>query len=95
MRTQHFPKEIFGEYSWTMLLVLFVGLADNEVISERMLIDRARVGVDAGRRWIRYLVQDGQIIARADGDDVLLSPGAINRLRRFLDEARSVAAIDP
>lgn len=82
-------------YSWNILLVWFVALAGNEVISERILIDRAHVGDDAGRRWIRHLVQDGQIITRSDDDDVLLSPLAITRLRDFLDDASAVVGTCP
>lgn len=85
-----FPSEIFDEFAWNMLLVLFVGLAANEVVTEAKLIARADVGVDAGRRWISHLIKDGQIADREDDDDVILTSHAVSRLRAFLDQARVV-----
>ena len=73
-----------------MLLVLFVGLAGNEVVSEANLIARADVSVSAGRKWITHLIKDGQIADRQDDDDVILTPRAISQLRAFLDRARVV-----
>lgn len=85
-----FPSEIFDEFAWNMLLVLFVGLAGNEVVSEAALIARAEVSVSAGRRWITHLIEDGQIADRHDDDDVILTPRAVSQLREFLDRARVV-----
>lgn len=89
LRISLFPSEIFDEFAWNMLLNLFVGLAENEVISEKQLIERAGVSTDAGRRWILHLVGDGQVFDRSDGEDVILTPQAISHLRRFLDEAHA------
>lgn len=85
-----FPSDIFDEYAWNMLLCLFVGLVSNEIISERMLIERSDVSLAVGRRWIAHLMHDGQISARADGDDVVLSTNAVENLRSFLDKARLI-----
>lgn len=80
-----FPKALFDEYAWNMLLLLFIGLAKNETISESLLIQRADVTTNAGRRWIAHLVGEGQIEARSDGEDVFLTTSAIETLRAFLD----------
>ena len=91
MRCQLFPSEIFDEHAWTMLLQLFVSLADNETMTEQRLIDATNVSLGAGRRWIVHLVEDNQVIARESGDDVTLTCEAIERMRRFLDLASSKA----
>ncbi len=85
-----FPRELFDEYAWNMLLLLFAGLANNEVITERALIEQADVTVNAGRRWIAHLVGDGHIVARNDGDDVVLTQSAIQALREFLDRVSAL-----
>ncbi len=85
-----FPRELFDEYAWNMLLLLFAGLADNEVITERALIEKADVTLHAGRRWIAHLASDGHIGARNDGDDVVLTHSAIEALREFLDRVSAL-----
>jgi hypothetical protein len=84
-REENFPRALFDEYAWNMLLLLFVGLANNEVVTERSLIKQADVTHNAGRRWIAHLVSDGQVVARNDGDDVILTEAATDALRAFLD----------
>ena len=90
LRKAMFPSEIFDEFAWNMLLVLFVELAANEVVTEAKLIARADVSLHAGRRWISHLIKDGQIADRQDEDDVILTPRAISQLRDFLDQARVI-----
>lgn len=85
MRNRMFPSEIFDEHAWNILLILFVGLADNETISERSLVERAGTSVSVGRRWIAHLVKNKQICERSDDDDVLLTPAAIANMREYLD----------
>ncbi|RZL18156.1 MAG: hypothetical protein EOP64_12875 [Sphingomonas sp.] len=81
-----FPSELFDEFAWNMMLHLFVGLANNELMTERALIEKAGASENAGRRWIEHLVKDGQVAERRDDDDVILTTGAITQLRIFLDE---------
>jgi hypothetical protein len=87
LRKVMFPSELFDEFAWNMMLHLFVGLANNQVMTERDLIEKAGTGENSGRRWIEHLVKDGQIAERHDDDDVVLTTDAITQLRRFLDEA--------
>ena len=91
MRCQFFPSEIFDEHAWTMLLQLFVSLADNQTVKESALIKAASVSVGAGQRWIAHMVKDGQVVSRESGDDVALTCEAIERMRTFLDLASSEA----
>jgi len=81
-----FPSELFDEFAWNMMLHLFVGLANNEVMTERALIEKAGASESSGRRWIEHLVKDGQVAGRHDDDDVVLTTEAITHLRKFLDE---------
>jgi hypothetical protein len=85
MRCELFPAEIFDEHAWTMLLQIFVSLADNQTMTEDRLISLSGVSLKTGRLWIKHLVVDEQIEARSDGDDVILTPKSITAMRRFLD----------
>lgn len=91
MRRRIFPAEIFDEHAWTMLLRLFVSLADNDTIPESLLIAQAGMSQSTGRRWIAHLVDDQQIIARPGGGDITLTSEGIDRMRLFLDEASQEA----
>ncbi|MEG8058566.1 hypothetical protein QP150_19565 [Sphingomonas sp. 22L2VL55-3] len=86
LRKVMFPSELFDEFAWNMMLDLFVGLANNRVITERDIIARSGASESSGRRWIEHLVKDGQVAERHNGDDVVLTTSAITQLRRFLDE---------
>lgn len=87
MRCRIFPADIFDEHAWTMLLQLFVSLADNKVMTEDRLIALSGVSRESGRLWIKHLVVDDQIVTRLDGDDVVLTAKSIARMRKFLDDA--------
>lgn len=89
LRKAKFPGEIFDEFAWNMLLVLFVGMARNEIISELTLIDRADASVIAGRRWIAHLIATRQVRESAD-NDLVLTDTAIDHMRSFLDGAETL-----
>lgn len=89
MRKVHFSSELFDDHAWHNMLVLFVGLANNQVITEGHLIGKTGAGEAAGHRWITHLVRDGRISERRDDDHVILTPMAIPKLREFLDEAKA------
>ena len=86
LRKVMFPSELFDEFAWNMMLHLFVGLANNQVMTERALIEKAGASENSGRRWIEHLVKDGQVAERRDHDDVVLTTDAIAHLRTFLDD---------
>lgn len=85
LRKVMFPSELFDEFAWNMMLHLFVGLANNQVITESALIEKAGASEHSGRRWIEHLVKDGQVAERRGHDDVVLTADAIAHLRTFLD----------
>ena len=87
LRKRLFPSDIFDEHAWSMLLVLFVGYAKNEIISEQALLTRAAVSDATGRRWIAHLVEAGQIELKQINDVVALSNDALTNMRTFLDES--------
>lgn len=80
-----FPGELFDEYAWNMLLVLFVAKQKGEVLSESRLIARVNVGTREGQRWLYQLAKDGQIQPRSIRQDVVLTSAAIEKLRKYLD----------
>ncbi len=86
MRQAFFQRDLFDEHAWTMLLVLFIGLAANEVIDVPVLLERANASSNAGRRWLQHLAADGYVVTREGEDDVVLTPLAIAKLRAFLDD---------
>ena len=77
LRKVMFPTELFDEFAWNMMLHLFVGLVNNQVMTERDIIERAGASNNSGRRWIGHLVKDGQVAARSDDDDVVLTTLAV------------------
>jgi hypothetical protein len=89
-RKEYFPNELFDECAWTILLILFVSLADDQAVSETDLLASAGISVGAGRRWLNHLVQDGQVEQRNDGGNVILSDTAVAAMRGFLDQQRAV-----
>ena len=90
LRKRLFPSEIFDEHAWTMLLILFVGFADGEMITEPHLIQQSGVNESAGGRWISHLIEEDQIKPRVPNETVALTATAITQIRIFLDEAREV-----
>lgn len=82
-----FPSEIFDEYAWNMLLHLFVALSQDEILSEKQLIDLVHTTRNIGQRWLYQLAKDGQVDSRLSGDDVRLTPEAVTKLRKYLENA--------
>jgi hypothetical protein len=90
LRKRLFPSEIFDEHAWTMLLILFVGFAKGEIITEPHLINQSGVNESAGKRWISHLIEEDQIKPRVPDETVELTATTITQIRIFLDEAREV-----
>lgn len=84
-----FPGELFDEYAWNMLLVLFVARQKGEVLSESRLISEVNSGTREGQRWLYQLAKDGQIKPRTIRQDVVLTNTAIEKLRTYLDTTDS------
>jgi hypothetical protein len=84
-RYRLFPGELFDEYAWNMLLYLFVAQANDHRVSERHLIASVKTSSTIGQRWLYQLAKDGQIEPRKSGDDVVLTTGALARLREYFD----------
>lgn len=84
-RYKLFPSEIFDEYAWNMLLHLFVSLAENRVMTEERLILLSGASTMTGQRWLYHLYRDGQVEPRIAGEDVILTPDSLRRLRLYLD----------
>lgn len=89
-RQDAYPSEIFDEHGWNMLLHLFVAASENDVMSEAGIIEASGASSAVGRRWLGYLLADGQISDRGDGEDVTFTPSSLTRMRAFLDTARKI-----
>jgi len=90
-----FPRELFTEHGWTMLLHLFAAQVANETLSTEKLVGKVEVAAPVGHRWLRHLAADGQVVVGQDGADVTLTEAAANGMRSFLDAAMIIVAVDP
>ena len=73
-----------------MLLHLFVAQTGNEILSANELVARIDVARGVGRRWLRHLISDGQVLSQREGADVMLTAPAADMMRSFLDAAMAI-----
>jgi len=88
-RERFFPHELFDEFAWDMLMVLFVADANGRVTGVDDLMAQAAGRTPSGMRWIAYLEQQGEITRTdaPDGVTVSLTPASRERMREFLRAA--------
>lgn len=84
LRSDIFPSEIFDEHAWNMMLRLFVAQSKGDAVSEADLITLTATPSGVGQRWLAHLVADNQVEPYADGDPVVLTQPALDRMDRFL-----------
>ncbi|RZL76425.1 MAG: hypothetical protein EOP66_10265 [Sphingomonas sp.] len=94
LRTEVFPSEIFDEHAWTMLLHLFITQAKRDTVTEPDLIALTATPTAVGQRWLAHLVADAQIEPYADGDAIMLTPSAVDRMQAFLSKASAIHRTD-
>lgn len=58
-RSDFLTCDIFDEYTWIMLLHLFIETASDRVTSEAQLINMVHVNINIGQRWLYLLAKDG------------------------------------
>jgi len=94
-RERFFPHEMFDEFAWDMLMVLFVADAKGRAIGIDDLIAQTTGRTPSGMRWIAYLEQQGEIARTEvpDGTTVSLTPASRERMRDFLRTA--IADVGP
>lgn len=61
IRQKHFPRSIFGEPAWDILLILYV--SDGRAFSIKKLSDQAGLAPTTTLRWVEYLVEQ-QLVTR-------------------------------
>lgn len=77
-----FPKEIFDEYAWEMLLALYVISVRGDEARNQDLIELAGCKPAVGERWIAHLIAQNQV--RKDGQVVHLDDSAHAAIEQYL-----------
>lgn len=98
-REMLFPAEAFHDHAWKILLAAFVAGFENNRLSERVLIDMAGVSTLEAQRCLYWLQKDAKVAPRCAGDDIKLTPAALQSLRAYLDQisvvgCKTLKAID-
>ena len=65
-RDKFFPKNLFADPAWDMLLELYVAELDQTRLATSSLCDRAAVPATTALRWISTLAREGLIDRRSD-----------------------------
>ena len=91
-RQWHFPRAVFDEIPWEMLLLLYA--SESGSLSEQALVKAVRVGPELVDRWTDYLEREGLLTRLRDleGAPALnLTPKGLSALELYLFD-RSVRA---
>lgn len=88
-RNKLFPKGLFAEPAWDILLDLALARIDGRRISVSSLCIAAFVPTTTALRWIKAMIDSGLIYRRADPDDgrrhyVFISDGCYNLVEMSL-----------
>ena len=69
MRDQFFPRDLFADPAWDMLLDLMAARLEQSRVAVSSLCIAAAVPATTALRWIRTLTDHGLFVRRADPDD--------------------------
>ena len=86
-RAQLFPKQMFGEAAWDLLLGLYIFDAEGPRFTVSNILNFADVPPTTGLRWLCYLEQEGLVTRRehpTDGRSALIDLTA--KAREALDK---------
>lgn len=92
-RAKHFPREIFSDPAWDILLAVFEAELRQVRIQTREVAIRADVPATTSQRWIKTLAQNDLLVRLQDPFDgrrifIELSPSANLSLRRYFMNLR-------
>lgn len=69
LRDQFFPRDLFADPAWDMLLDLMAARLDQSRVAVSSLCIAAAVPATTALRWIRTLTEHGLFVRRADPED--------------------------
>jgi hypothetical protein len=97
-RLTTFPSELFSEWAWEALLLLFVADTESRPMTGWMIAHDLACAPPLMARWIKYLASAALITGDGHGhldDPITLSPSAITMLERYLAETVKAARLIP
>jgi len=92
-RSRVFPKEIFGELAWELLLEVFIADARGDAITARMAVAKNAGAGAVMSRWLKYLTAEGLLLGDGDGnldDELVLSGKGMKAIEEILIVARDL-----
>lgn len=95
MRDQFFPKDLFADPAWDMLLDLMAARLEQSRVAVSSLCIAAAVPATTALRWIRTLTEHGLFVRRADPEDgrrifIELSDAAGEALTAYFQTAQQM-----
>lgn len=92
LRWDFFRGDLFDEYAWNILLVLYIAQENGHDTTETMALQEASVPPAVGTRWIAHLEQS-RLVDRDGPPDILrLTDASRAQLADYLDEVALVLA---
>lgn len=95
LRDQFFPRELFADPAWDMLLDLMAARLEKNRVAVSSLCIAAAVPATTALRWIRTLTEHGLFVRRADPEDgrrifIELSDSASEALAAYFHTAQQL-----
>lgn len=95
LREQFFPRDLFADPAWDMLLDLMAAKLEGEGVAVSSLCIAAAVPATTALRWIRTLTEHGLFVRRADPEDgrrifIELSDAASEAMSAFFHTAHQM-----
>ena len=69
VREEYFPAQVFGEYAWDILLLLYIETSRAKRISLAALAAQISAPIAVVLRWIAYLETDQIVLVTSDPND--------------------------
>ncbi|SFP99801.1 hypothetical protein SAMN04488241_1197 [Sphingomonas rubra] len=82
MRREEFPEEIFGDYSWSMLMLAYIARLEQRTRLATDIMAQAGVSAAVGKRWLTFLREQDLVLP---GETLQLTPTAVARMDRYID----------
>ena len=89
-RNESYPRDMFDEPAWNMLLHLFVAHCEQYPVTENDIISLSGASVAQGRSWLQRLVADGQIVIQNNGENVEFTADSLEQMRDFIDRTEII-----